>query len=142
VGARYGLGGGGVRAEVGQGERVSWGRVQDGAGLKVQVGCAETYAKYPAIGVVLPAMGYGEAELAELGGTIRAADAHAVVIGTPMDLARLVDFGHPARQASYELREIGTPTLATVLAPYLEKWRPPLTGRPPSHSKVSRVTKS
>jgi predicted GTPase len=84
---------------------------------------AATYAKYPAIGPVLPAMGYGQTQLAELGQTIRAADCDAVVIGTPMDLGRLIDLGHPARQATYQLHEIGTPTLTTVLAPYLDKWR-------------------
>ncbi|HVQ91822.1 MAG TPA: cyclic 2,3-diphosphoglycerate synthase [Mycobacteriales bacterium] len=84
---------------------------------------AATYAKFPAIGAVLPAMGYGDTQLAELGQTIRSADCDAVIIGTPMDLGRLIDLGHPARRVSYELREIGTPTLSTVLAPYLEKWR-------------------
>jgi predicted GTPase len=85
---------------------------------------AETYAKYPAIGAVLPAMGYGQAQLADLGATVRAANCDAVVIGTPVDLGRLVDLGHPARRATYELVEVGPPTLAEVLAPCLEKWRP------------------
>jgi predicted GTPase len=84
---------------------------------------AATYAKYPAIGPVLPAMGYGDTQLAELGQTIRAADCDAVVIGTPMDLGRLIDLGHPARRATYQLREVGTPTLSTVLAGYIDKWR-------------------
>lgn len=77
---------------------------------------AQTYAKYPAIGAVLPAMGYGDVQLDELAQTIRAADCDAVVIGTPMDLGRLVDLGHPVRRVSYSLAEIGTPTLADVLA--------------------------
>ena len=85
-----------------------------------------TYARYPDIGAVLPAMGYGDAQLAELGATIRAVPCDAVVLGTPMDLARLIDLGHPSRRASYELREVGSPTLPEVLAPYLAKW----TGRP------------
>jgi predicted GTPase len=84
---------------------------------------AETYAKYPTIGTVLPAMGYGDAQLAELGETVRATDCDAVVIGTPMDLGRLIDLGHPARRVTYELTEVGSPTLADVLAPYLDKWR-------------------
>jgi predicted GTPase len=84
---------------------------------------AATYAKYPGIGTVLPAMGYGETQLRELGQTIRSARCDAVVVGTPMDLGRLVDVGHPIRRVSYELREVGTPTIATVLAPYLDKWR-------------------
>jgi predicted GTPase len=84
---------------------------------------ADTYAKYPAIGPVLPAMGYGDAQLHELGETIRAIDCDAVVIGSPMDLGRLVDLGHPSHRVSYELRETGTPTLDSVLAPYVEKWR-------------------
>jgi predicted GTPase len=84
---------------------------------------AETYAKYPTIGTVLPAMGYGDAQLAELGETVRATDCDAVVIGTPMDLGRLIDLGRPARRVTYELTEVGSPTLADVLAPYLDKWR-------------------
>jgi predicted GTPase len=84
---------------------------------------ADTFAAYPTIGRVLPAMGYGEVQLAELGATVRAADCDAVVIGTPMDLGRLVDLGHPARRVTYDLAEVGSPTLADVLAPYLDKWR-------------------
>ena len=83
---------------------------------------AATYARYPDIGPVLPAMGYGGAQLAELGETIRAVRCDAVVLGTPMDLGRLTDLGHPSRRATYELREVGSPTLAAVLAPYLVKW--------------------
>jgi predicted GTPase len=84
---------------------------------------AETYARFPAIGTVLPAMGYGDAQLAELAATIRAADCDAVVVGTPMDLGRLVDLGHPVRRVTYVLKEIGTPTLADVLAPFVAKWQ-------------------
>lgn len=46
-----------------------------------------TYARYPGIGAVLPAMGYGDEQLAELGATVRQAACDVVVIGTPMDLA-------------------------------------------------------
>jgi predicted GTPase len=83
---------------------------------------ARTFAKYPGIGAVLPAMGYGDEQLRELGETIRATDCDAVVIGTPIDLGRLIDLGHPARRAYYELREIGVPSLSTVLAAHIEKW--------------------
>jgi predicted GTPase len=83
---------------------------------------ADVYRRYPAIGAVLPAMGYGDEQLAELGATARRADCDVVVIGTPMDLARLVDLGHPSRRVTYDLEEIGTPTVADVLAPFLSKW--------------------
>jgi predicted GTPase len=82
-----------------------------------------TFEKFPHIGNVLPAMGYGDEQLAELGATIREADCDVVVIGTPMDLGRLVDLGHPVRRTSYELREVGTPTIETYFAPYIEKWK-------------------
>ncbi|MER6591110.1 GTP-binding protein [Micromonospora purpureochromogenes] len=87
---------------------------------------AETYAEYPAIGAVLPATGYGDVQLADLAATIRAVDCDAVVIGTPMDLGRLVDLGHPVRRATYALKEVGTPTLSDALAPHLAIWRTPV----------------
>jgi predicted GTPase len=83
----------------------------------------ETFEKYPSIGAVLPAMGYGDEQLAELQETIRRADCDVVVTGTPMDLTRVLDAGHPVRSCSYVLHEVGTPTLETVLAPYVAKWR-------------------
>jgi predicted GTPase len=83
---------------------------------------AEVYARYPAIGAVLPAMGYGQTQLRELGATIRAVRCEVVVVGTPVDLGRLIDLGHPARRATYEIEEIGEPTLASLLTPCLDKW--------------------
>ncbi len=82
-----------------------------------------TYARYPHIGSVLPAMGYGIAQLQELAETIRTAECDAVVIGTPIDLGRLIDIGHPVRRVTYELREVGSPTLADVLAPRIVQWQ-------------------
>jgi predicted GTPase len=84
---------------------------------------ADTYAKYPAIGAVLPAMGYGDGQLEDLAATVRAAACDAVIIGTPTDLTRLVDLGHPTRRVAYELRETGTPNLNDVLAPHVAEWR-------------------
>jgi len=90
---------------------------------------AGIYATYPAIGAVLPAMGYGDAQLADLGATVRAAVAagaiDAVVIGTPIDLARIVELGAPARRVTYDLADVEHPTLGGVLAPYIEKWCAP-----------------
>ncbi len=83
---------------------------------------AATYEEYPQIGTVLPAMGYGDVQLAELGETIRAVDCDVVVVGTPVDLGRIVDLGRPVRRVYYELREVGTPTLADVLAPHVAEW--------------------
>jgi predicted GTPase len=83
---------------------------------------ADTFAAYPDIGPVLPAMGYGEEQIRELSETIRAADCDVVVIGTPIDLSRVLEVGHPVRRATYELREIGYPTLAKVLRPHIDAW--------------------
>ncbi|MGB8021487.1 MAG: cyclic 2,3-diphosphoglycerate synthase, partial [Candidatus Nanopelagicales bacterium] len=80
---------------------------------------AATYQQYPGTGPVLPAMGYGGQQLADLAATIRAVPADVVVSGTPMDLGRLIDAGHPLRRASYTLRVVGAPTLADVLAPHV-----------------------
>lgn len=80
----------------------------------------DTYAAYPGTGPVLPAMGYGEEQVRELAETIRATPADMVVIGTPVDLAKLVQLDKPSVRVRYELAELGTPNLASVLEPFLE----------------------
>ena len=76
---------------------------------------AETYAKYPTTGPVLPAMGYGDRQVRELEKTINRADADLVIIGTPIDLGRLMRMNKPSQRVRYELQEIGEPTLRQVL---------------------------
>ena len=76
---------------------------------------ARTFEAYPSIGPVLPAMGYGDEQIAELRETIERADADAVLIGTPIDLRRLIELSRPALRVTYSLREIGSPTLADAL---------------------------
>jgi predicted GTPase len=82
----------------------------------------ETYRKYPDIGSVLPAMGYGEQQLHDLEATIRATECDVVVIGTPMDLERLISLGHPVRRAGYTYEDVGTPTLRELLSGHIDKW--------------------
>jgi len=74
-----------------------------------------TFEKYPNVGVLLPAMGYSEQQLRDLETTINASGADVVVIGTPMDLRRIVNIKLPAVQVKYDLQEIGSPTLADIL---------------------------
>lgn len=80
---------------------------------------AETFAKYPGIGTVLPAMGYGEKQVGDLGATIDKVPCDVVVIGTPIDLRRVVDIRKPTVRVSYELQEIGEPTLAPILEAFV-----------------------
>ena len=75
----------------------------------------ETYAKYPTTGAVLPAMGYGEGQMNELEKTINATPCDLVIIGTPIDLGRLLKIQHPYQRVRYELQEIGRPTLTEIL---------------------------
>jgi predicted GTPase len=75
----------------------------------------DTFAKYPTTGSVLPAMGYGDEQIAELQQTIADTPADLVVIGTPIDLRRLIDIEKPTVRVRYELQEIGEPTLEDVL---------------------------
>jgi predicted GTPase len=85
---------------------------------------ADTFEKYPGIGLVLPAMGYGDAQLLELAETIRSTPCDVVIAGTPIDLGRVIgDVGHPVRRVTYELRDVGEPTLADVIAPLARQWR-------------------
>ncbi len=74
-----------------------------------------TYEKYPSTGAILPAMGYGEAQMRDLKETINRADADLVLVGTPIDLKRLIDMNKPSQRVRYELQEIGQPTLAELL---------------------------
>jgi len=90
---------------------------------------AETFARYPTIGEVLPAMGYSPAQLEELGATMRAVVCDVVVAGTPVDLDRFVDAGHPIRRVRYEIEEQGPPTLADLLAPVVARARAAATVR-------------
>ena len=83
---------------------------------------AETFARYPDLGPLLPAMGYGERQVRDLEATIAQAAAdgvQVVVIGTPIDLARLVRIPVPHTRVRYELEVRGPPGLADVLAPVL-----------------------
>jgi predicted GTPase len=81
---------------------------------------AAIYRKYPHIGPVLPAMGYGERQIRELQETINSTSCDLVIVATPVDLRRIMDVRHPMVRVRYELQEVGSPTLADVLAPLLE----------------------
>ncbi len=76
---------------------------------------AETYERYPEIGTLLPAMGYGDEQVADLEKTINAVDCDVVIIGTPIDLRKIVNIKKPAVRVMYELQEIGKPNLEDVL---------------------------
>lgn len=75
----------------------------------------ETYTKYPTTGNVLPAMGYGDQQTKELEETINRSDADLVIIGTPIDLSRVINIKKPTQRVRYELQEIGKPTLEELL---------------------------
>lgn len=75
----------------------------------------ETYEIYPDIGMLLPAVGYGAQQIADLEATINATDCDAVIIGTPIDLRKLIKINKPAVRVTYELQEIGRPNLDDVL---------------------------
>ena len=77
---------------------------------------AKTYEKYPNAGQVLPAMGYGEEQVAELEQTINRIPADLVLIATPIDLGRLVKIKLPSQRVRYSLQEIGSPTLYDVIS--------------------------
>jgi predicted GTPase len=81
----------------------------------------ETFKKYPDIGVLLPAMGYGDRQVKDLETTINKTPCDTVIIGTPIDLNRLIKIKKPTVRVSYELQEIGKPDLADVLRPFLKK---------------------
>jgi predicted GTPase len=83
----------------------------------------DTFDAWPQLADVLPAMGYSDRQLHELEATINAAECDAVVVGTPIDLTRLISSRHPIRRVHYELEEVGRPTIADVLAPIVAEAR-------------------
>ncbi len=82
---------------------------------------ANTFSIYPQIGTILPAMGYSDQQLKDLETTINHTDCDTVVIGTPIDLNRLIDIQKPVVRVHYDLQEIGTPTLKEVLDDFVKK---------------------
>jgi predicted GTPase len=76
---------------------------------------SDTFKKYPKIGVLLPAMGYGDQQIKDLEETINKTDCDSVVIGTPIDLGRILKINKPSTRVMYELEEMGDNTLETVM---------------------------
>jgi predicted GTPase len=79
----------------------------------------DTYKKYPDIGVLLPAMGYGDKQVKDLETTINRAKCDLVIIGTPIDLNRVIKIKKPTVRVGYNLQEIGKPDLDSVLGDFL-----------------------
>jgi predicted GTPase len=88
----------------------------------------EVFERWPQLTDVLPAMGYSDEQLHELEQTIDAVDCDVVLTGTPIDLGRLIDSRHPIRHVRYELEEVGSPTIAEVLAPIIGRVAPETAG--------------
>jgi len=84
---------------------------------------ADTFKTYPDIGVLLPAMGYSDEQLKDLETTINNVECDAVVIGTPIDLNRIVKINKPVTRVYYDLQEIGEPNLESVLNDFTAKYK-------------------
>ena len=80
-----------------------------------------TFEKYNHLGIILPAMGYGQKQIDELEKTINDIDCDLVLIGTPIDLTRIVNIKHETVRVKYDLQEIGHPDLMDVIKPFLKK---------------------
>jgi predicted GTPase len=80
----------------------------------------ETFNKYPDIGPLLPAMGYGEQQMNDLERTVANTPCDVVIIGTPIDLRRVINISQPSVRVSYELQEIGRPNLTDVLENFIK----------------------
>ncbi len=81
----------------------------------------ETFEKYPDIGPLLPAMGYGEQQMKDLEETIAKTKCEVVIIGTPIDLRRVININQPSVRVSYDLQVVGKPSLTDVLKPIITK---------------------
>lgn len=81
----------------------------------------DTFRSYPDIGTLLPAMGYGDEQLRDLEATVNSCDCDAVIIGTPIDLNRVIDIKKPNTRVFYDLQSIGEPSLENVVEEFLIK---------------------
>ncbi|MHC4607190.1 MAG: cyclic 2,3-diphosphoglycerate synthase [Planctomycetota bacterium] len=81
----------------------------------------KTFQTYPGIGTLLPAMGYGKKQVADLEATIRKVPCDLVIVATPVNLGRIVRIDKPALRVTYELREVGKPDLKEILKGFLKK---------------------
>ena len=82
---------------------------------------AETFQIYPQIGKLLPAMGYGKQQMEDLAATIEKIDCDSVIIGTPIDLGRVIKINKPNTRVDYNLQEIGNPNFDEILADFIKK---------------------
>jgi predicted GTPase len=99
----------------------------------------ETFQKYPAIGTLLPAMGYGKKQIKDLETTINRADCDAVVIATPIDLGRIVKINKPTVRVGYDLQEIGIPNLSDILGEFFAEIEPARkSGKKPARKRSAR----
>jgi predicted GTPase len=82
---------------------------------------SETFKIYPNIGTLLPAMGYGEQQLKDLEETINNTECDSVIIGTPIDLNRIINIQKPNTRVYYDLQVIGNPNLEEVIDEFVKK---------------------
>jgi predicted GTPase len=99
---------------------------------------AETYEKYPMTGPLLPAMGYGDEQMKDLETTINRVPCDTVVIGTPIDLRRIIHIKKPSVRVQYSLEETTKPDLEDVLVKFLLKERAHSFHRKPAPDKAIR----
>lgn len=97
----------------------------------------DTFARYDT-GTLLPAMGYGRQQMADLEATVNQTPADVVVIATPIDLRRIVNIRYPAVRVTYELQEIGRPDLEDALTPFLRRLPPGAGEVVPGHPPMGR----
>lgn len=81
----------------------------------------DTFDKYTHIGTLLPAMGYGEQQLKDLEETINKTDCDSVIIGTPIDLSRIININKPHTRVHYELEEVGSLNLDSVVSGFIKE---------------------
>lgn len=82
----------------------------------------ETFKIYPNIGTLLPAMGYGEQQLKDLETTINNTDCDSVIIGTPIDLSRVININKPYTRVYYDLDEVSSPNLNDIIDEFVKKF--------------------